>query len=302
MKAVRIHQYGDIDQLVYEEAPDPQPAAGELLVQQAATTVNPIDWKVLSGNMQQYMPLTFPAILGRDIAGTVIDVGAGVTGFKVGDRVIAFGRETFAELVVGPAETFAHVPAALDLVEAAALPLVTQTGVQLVEIGVAVKKGEKILVTGALGSVGRSAVYAAKHAGAKVVAGVRAKEFDAAEELGADALLALDDESQFAKHAPFDAIADTIGPDITAKLLPHVKPGGRVVTVTMPPPNAAQFPQVSVSGYQVHPDGKRLAEIAQDVVRKKLRIPIDRRLPLAQTSQAFTAARKGGIGKVILLP
>jgi NADPH:quinone reductase-like Zn-dependent oxidoreductase len=192
-------------------------------------------------------------------------------------------------------------PEKLDLVEGGALPLVTTTGVQLVEIGIGVKKGQKILITGALGGVGRSAVYAAKRAGATVIAGVRARQVADAAEVGADAVIALEDESQVAKHAPFDAIADTVGPAATAKLLPHVKPGGKVVTVAGPP-NAAQFPQVSVSMFQVNAEGKRLSEIAQDVVAKKLRIPIALRLPLSQVREGVAAARKGGIGKVVLLP
>lgn len=301
MKAVRVHQYGDVDQLVYEDAADPQPGAGEILVQQAATSVNPIDWKVLSGAMQNYMPLTLPGILGRDVAGTVKQLGTGVTQFKVGGRVIAVGRETWAELVVVKADAVARVPDGLDLIEAAALPLVTLTGVQLVEDGVGVKKGQKILITGALGNVGRSAVYAAKRAGAEVTAAIRAREFEAAGELKVDALLALDDESTCSKHGPFDAIADTIGATVTAKLLPLVKSGGKLVTVTDPPPNAAQFPQVTVSRFQSHPDGKRLGEIAEDVLGKTLHIPVRRRFPLAQASDAVATARKGGGGKVLLL-
>jgi NADPH:quinone reductase-like Zn-dependent oxidoreductase len=301
MKAVRIHQYGDVDQLIYEDVPDPQPQAGQVLIQIAATSVNPIDWKILSGAMQAIFPLKLPVILGRDASGTVKQLGQGVTQFKVGDRVLAVANGTYAELVAVEVPAVAVAPEKLDLIEGGALPLVTTTGVQLVEIGVGVKKGQKILVTGALGGVGRSAVYAAKRAGATVVAGVRANQLTDAAEVGADAVIALEDESQVAKHAPFDAIADTVGPEVTAKLLPHVKPGGKVVTVTAPP-NAAQFPQVSVSHFQMHVDGKRLGEIAQDVVAKRLRIPIALRLPLSQAREGVAAARKGSIGKVILMP
>ena len=302
MKAVRFHQYGDVDQLVYEDVPDPQPQAGQVLIQVAATSVNPIDWKVLSGAMQEIFPMKLPVILGFDASGTVKQLGQGVTQFKVGDRVLAQASATYAELVAVDAAAVAVAPEKLDLAEGGALPLVTLTGVQLVEIGVGVKKGQKILVTGALGGVGRSAVYAAKRAGTTVVAGVRARQLADAAEVGADAVIALEDESQVAKHAPLDAIADTVGPAATAKLLPHVKPGGKVVTVVEPPPNAAQFPQVSVSMFEVKAEGKRLSEIAQDVVAKKLRIPIALRLPLSQAREGVAAARKGGIGKVILLP
>jgi NADPH:quinone reductase-like Zn-dependent oxidoreductase len=272
------------------------------LIQIASTSVNPIDWKILSGAMQEFFPLKLPVILGWDASGTVKQLGQGVTQFKVGDRVLAQASGTYAELVAVDAAAVAVAPEKLDLAEGGALPLVTLTGVQLVEIGIGVKKGQKILITGALGGVGRSAVYAAKRAGATVIAGVRARQLANAADVGADAVIALEDESQLAKHAPFDAIADTVGPAATAKLLTHVKPGGKVVTVVAPPPNAAQFPQVSVSMFEVKAEGKRLSEIARDVVAKKLRIPIALRLPLSQVREGVAAARKGGIGKVVLLP
>src|ERR1700730_194948 len=98
MKAVRIHQYGDIDQLIYEDVPDPQPQAGQVLIQIAATSVNPIDWKILSGAMQTIFPLKLPVILGRDASGAVKQLGQGVTQFKVGDRVLAVANGTYAEL------------------------------------------------------------------------------------------------------------------------------------------------------------------------------------------------------------
>ena len=303
MKAVRIHAYGDVDQLIYEDAPDPKPGPGELLVKQMATSINPIDWKVLSGAMQQFIPITFPHILGHDVAGVVKEVGDGVTEFKSGDRVIAVGGATYAELVVVPAKNAAVIPRALDCGDGAALPLVTTTGIQLIDEAIVPKSGEKVLVTGALGGVGRSAMYAAKLAGATVTAGVRKSEFVEAEELHANHLLALDDERDQGNRGPFDAVADTVGPKVTEKLLPYVRAGGRLVTVVDLPANVGQFPQVKCSMFQMHPDGKRLAETAIDVVAKKwgLRIPIDRRLPLAQARRGLDAARKGGIGKVLLL-
>ena len=302
MKAIRIHQYGDVDQLVYEDAPEPRPGPGEVLIQLAATSINPIDWKILSGAMQQFMPQKFPLILGRDAAGTVKQLGEGVTQFKVGDRVLALTFHTYAELVIAKAAEVARVPSALDLIEAAALPVVTLTGVQLMEEAVAPKPGQKILVTGALGSVGRSAVYAAKRAGAKVIAGVRDNQRTDALELDPSEVFALDDATEYRRQGPFDAVADTVGPDVTAKLLPLIKPDGKLITTTQVPPNAAEYPQVHASGFQVHADGTRLAAIAEDVHTKRFHIPIGRRLPLAQARQGVEAARKGSAGKVLLLP
>ena len=141
------------------------------------------------------MPLTLPAVLGRDAAGTVAAMGPGVTAFAVGDRVL--GRVPgggYAELVVAPVDAWAPVPATLDLADAGALPLVVLTGAQLAEEATDARAGETILVTGATGSVGRAAVFAAKARGAKVYAGVRAKHQAEAAKLGADAVVAIDDD------------------------------------------------------------------------------------------------------------
>lgn len=302
MKAVVAHQYGDVEQLKYEDAPAPKPGPGEILVRVAASSVNPIDWKLLSGEMRPYMQLSFPAILGRDISGTVKQVGEGVKKFREGDRVMFFGDRGWAEFAVSKAEDAARIPQQMDMVEAAAIPLVTSTGTQLMEIAVVPERGEKILVTGAIGMVGRSAVYAAKRAGARVIAGVRHQELTDAKALAVDDIVALDDPAKLAKLAPFDGIADTVGPAVTGSLLQYVKSGGRLATVLSLPPNVADFPQVTTSMFQVHPDGARLYEIALDVASKRLVIPIGRRLPLAQAHIGVTAARNGGVGKILLLP
>src|ERR1700759_2300348 len=128
MKAVVLHEYGAPDKLVYEDVPDPVAGPGEVLVRVAATSVNPIDFKLRSGTMKAYWPLELPTILGRDIAGIVRAVGEGVTGFKPGDKVMAVGNRAYAELATVAAKDLAFVPENLDLVKAAALPLVTLTG------------------------------------------------------------------------------------------------------------------------------------------------------------------------------
>src|ERR1700677_2575634 len=173
MKAVVLHEYGAPNKLRYEDVPDPMPKDDQILVRLAATSVNPIDYKLRSGAAKGHFPLEFPAILGRDIAGIVRTVGARVTGIKPGDKVIALGNKAYAELVVVNAADVAHLPATLDLVKAAALPLATTTGGQLIVVGTKIQSGQTVLITGAVGSVGRAAVWTAKKAGAIVIAGVR---------------------------------------------------------------------------------------------------------------------------------
>ena len=131
MKAVVVHQYGGPEVLKFEEYPDPVPGPGEVLVRVAATSVNPIDYKRRAGLTKDFYPMKFPGLIGVDMAGTVVKIGPGVEGFSVGDQVFAMADDTYAELCVVKAAVLAKVPKGLDLIQAAALPLVTVTGNQL---------------------------------------------------------------------------------------------------------------------------------------------------------------------------
>ena len=301
MKAVVLHEYGGPSNLKYEDFPDPKPGPGEVLIRVAATSVNPVDYKMRSGEAKSLFPVTFPGILGRDVSGIVRELGEGVTGFDLAQKVMALGHATYAELTVVKATDLTLVPEGLDLVAAAALPLVTLTGEQLITRGTQIKQGETVLISGALGSVGRSAVFAAKQAGAKVIAGVKKSQLKAAQELGADMTVALDDKDAMAKVGFMDAVADIVGHDTADMLLAKVKPGGVFASVLGPPAAAALHPTVRIVPVMAVPDPAKLAEMAADVVAGRLKIPIDRMLPLAEAADGQIAAEKGGIGKVLLL-
>ena len=301
MKAIVLHEYGGPDKLKYEDVPNPVPGEGEVLIRQAATSVNPIDYKMRSGAAKERFPVQFPGILGRDIAGTVRELGAKVTGFAPGDKVIGVGNATYAELVVAKAADLTHLPKGLDLIEAAALPLVTLTGEQLISRGTKIQAGQTVLVTGALGGVGRTAVFVAKKAGATVIAGVRKTQLKDAAELGADQVLALDDEDAMAKLGFVDAIADTVNHETAEMLLAKVKQGGIFASVQGPPANAKMHPTVRIEPVRMVPDAAALKVLAEDVLAGRLKIPIDRMLPLEKAGEAQAAAEKGGIGKVLLL-
>ncbi len=131
MKAIVVHEYGGPEVLKFEEYPDPVAGRGEVLVRIAAASVNPIDYKRRAGLTKDFYPMQFPGLIGVDMAGTVVAVGPGVEDFSDGNRVFAMADNTYAELCVVKAEVLADIPEGLDLVEAAALPLVTTTGNQL---------------------------------------------------------------------------------------------------------------------------------------------------------------------------
>lgn len=305
MKAVVLYQYGGPDKLKYEEVDDPVAGPGEVLVRVAAASINPIDWKMRSGEEKSLFPVEFPGILGRDVSGIVRSLGEGVTAFAPGDKVFALAWKTFAELCVVKASDLAKVPEGLDLIVAGSLPLVTLTGEQLIRIGTGIQSGQTVLVAGALGGVGRSAIRTAKDMGAKVIAGVRKRQLDdagdLAGELHADHIIALDDENAMAKLGMLDAVADAVGHETAQKLLSKVAPGGVFASVLGEPANAAMHPRVRVVVVRCVPDAPRMIKLAEGVRDKRFEIPIDRMIPLADAGEGQAAAEKGGIGKVVLL-
>jgi NADPH:quinone reductase-like Zn-dependent oxidoreductase len=300
MKAVVVRQYGGPEVLKLEEYPDPVPGPGEVLVRVAATSVNPIDYKRRAGLTKDFFPIHFPGLMGVDIAGTVAKVGPGVQGFSVGDQVFAMATDTYAEFCVVKAEILAKVPERLDLIQAAALPLVTTTGYSVIS-ATGVKAGQMILVAGAAGGVGRSAVFAARQRGATVIAGVHKRQIHEAKTIGADKVVATDDENAIANLPPLDAVADAVNGSTAEKLIAKVKPGGVFASVLGPPQNAAKYPAVKVVPVYAKPDPKILRSMAEAFRDGKLVIPVSRKLPLAAAAEAQAAAEKGGIGKVLLV-
>ncbi|HEY6377370.1 MAG TPA: NADP-dependent oxidoreductase [Edaphobacter sp.] len=301
MKAIVLREYGGPEKLSYEDVADPVAGEGQVLVRVTSASINPVDYKLRSGAYKSFMPLTFPAILGNDFSGLVREVGAGVTGFAPGDKVMGVAGSSYAELVAANADAITKVPEGLDPVEAAALPVVTMTGEQLIRLGTRIQKGQTVLVTGALGSVGRSAIWTAKKTGAVVIAGVRGSQVKAASVLGADQILALDDASAMEKLGFVDAVADVVGGPTGEKLLGKVKPGGIFASVLGDPANAKLHPKIQVNSVVMHPDAGRLRTLAEDVATGRLVIPIDRMVPLDEVAQAHAAAEKGGVGKILLL-
>src|SRR5471030_1618166 len=220
MRAVVLHEYGGPEKMKFEDnVSEPQIGGGTVLIVAAAASVNPIDWKMRLGMTQKDFPLSFPAILGRDVSGVVRAVGANVKHFKAGDRVLALSHATYAELVAVNDSDVTHLPDGVDLADAAAIPLIALTGDQLVRIATNVRKGEVVLITGALGSVGRAAVHTAKKIGAQVIAGVRAKEMEVARSLDVSGVLAIDDDEAIDKFRLVAAIADTVGGEVAARLI-----------------------------------------------------------------------------------
>jgi NADPH:quinone reductase-like Zn-dependent oxidoreductase len=300
MKAVRIHGYGGADQLRYEDAPTPVPGPNEVVVKLSATSVNPIDWKIRRGDRKASMTLQFPVILGRDVAGEISAAAAGASDFKIGQKVMALADRAYAEFVAVPIALLAPVPEGLDIEQAGALPLVVSTGAELME-RIGPQRGDTVLVTGALGGVGRTAVYVALERGARVIVGVRARQKQQAQALKAAQIVALDSDDEVSALPELDAIADTVNGEVIGKLLAKLKRGGALGSV-LGKPKAAEGKDIRIEAFSVQPNAMRLARMAEAVRSGKLAIPIARKFKLSEAAAAQQLAETGHVdGKVVLV-
>ena len=303
MKAVLLHEYGGPEKLRYEDTDAPDFGDNEVLVRVRATSINPIDYKVRSGEAKGRFPVDFPGILGRDLSGEVADCGRNVTGFPKGMRVMALANGTYAEYTVAKADVLAPIPEMLSFTQAAALPLVVTTGAQLIDRATKPKPGETVLVTGALGSVGRVAVHVAKKLGARVLAGVRGSEMDEARtELKADGVVAIDDEAEIAKLFDLDAIADTVSGTTIQQLMRAIRADGTLGSVLGKPAGWEKY-DIEVHDMMAVPDASRLYQLAEDVARGEFAIPIARTMKLEQVVEAHRLAESHEAhGKIVLTP
>ena len=156
-------------------------------------------------------------------------------------------------------------------------------------------------MTGAVGGVGRTAVHVAKQHGVRVIAGVRGSQRKEAEGLGAERIVALDDEKEIAGLPELDAVADMVGHEAIDRILPHIKKNGVLASV-VGKPQSAEGRDLRVVPVFAQPNSARLAELGNDVARGLFSIPIGRKLKLSQIREAQQLAEKGGLGKIVLTP
>jgi NADPH:quinone reductase-like Zn-dependent oxidoreductase len=190
----------------------------------------------------------------------------------------------------------------VSLVDSAALPLIVLTGDQLVRLAARAQSGQTLLVSGALGSVGRAAVHSASKLGARVIAGVRGRQLAEARALGVSDVVAIDDDAAIAGLAMVDGVADTVGGETAAKLFGKVKNGGNFGYASVLPDGvAASNTAVTVTRVFARPDTSKVREFADDIRDGKFLLPIGRRMPLREAAEAHALGQKGGAGKIILV-
>jgi NADPH:quinone reductase-like Zn-dependent oxidoreductase len=297
MKAARLQEYGDVNQFRLEEALDPTPQAGEVVIAVAASGLNPVDLYLRQGYLKEFMPIELPGILGIDAAGTITAVGEGVTGFAVGDRVVGHlpinGRGAHAQKAVVPVAGLAKLPASLSFEAGATLPVAGLTARDAVD-SLGAMPGQRVLVVGALGAVGRAAVQYLKEIGATPVAGVRAARLSEGKALAGEAI-----DVETAVGAQFDH-AVSAAPAVAGKVPALVKDGGTVASVVQTPPEANPGERVKVAQIMTQDNPAKLAAVVDAAARGELVIPIARTFPLAELGAAHGALAEAPHGKIVL--
>lgn len=310
MKAVRYHSYGDSDVLVYEEADRPVADPGQVVVQVAGTSFNMLDVAIRVGIMEQMVPVTFPHVPNCDVAGVIAEVGEGVSGWSVGDAVVAFlpaaAPGAAAEYVAAPAQVLAAAPRTVELVDAAALPLVGLTAWQSLFEHANLKPRQSILINGAGGGVGGYAVQLAAQAGATVTATASTRSHDRVRSYGADRIVdyAATPVLQAVAGQRFDVVLHLVrnSPEETAQLVDLVADGGAFVSTTTPGPEDAGR-GVRTEQVLVRNHAAQLAELVTRVDAGDLKIAVAERRPLADLAAVHDQAVAGQLaGKTVLIP
>ncbi len=311
MRAMRYHEYGGPERLREDVVERPSPAADGVLVELAATSVNPVDWKL--GAFAGGFPMPFTP--GMDFAGVIREIGSGVTGFAVGDRV--FGATliaqcgSYADYVTAPAAIVEHVPETIPLGVAAAVPLAALTAWEAVREAFhqATRGVRRVLVQGGAGGTGTFAVQFAKQLGAHVIATSSAGNHDLLRSLGADEVV----DYRVARFEdvvdPVDAVIDLVGGDVPLRSIPLVRAGGVLASIVPSPDTqvdrealAARYGvRLSTVDMSLKRDMSAFAEIARRIGAGALKVIVSETLPLAQAAQALAASRAGHVqGKIVL--
>jgi alcohol dehydrogenase len=315
MKSARIKDYGsarDVIEIDQNASVPNDPSEGKVLVKVKAAGVNPIDWKISEGYVQQIMPIEFPATLGSDFSGIVEKAGAGISDIKQGDEVygqssvVIGGSGTFAEMALANADNIARKPKTLSHEEAAGLPTVGVSAWQALVDIIGLSKGQKILIHGGAGGVGSIAIPLAKYIGAYVATTVSEKDKQfVKEELGADEIIDYKTqtfEDVLSSH-DYDAVLDTVGGETYTRSFKVLKRGSGIIVSTLEQPNQELMEKFGVKAIFVFSqvNRERLTKLAQWVDQNNVRVNVDKMFPLDDAAKALEYQKDGHPrGKVVL--
>src|SRR5919198_915515 len=298
MKSAQIKRYGSSEVIeINQMTPTPNLAAGKILVVVKVAGINPIDWKIREGYMQQMIPLQFPSTLGMDFSGVIKQVGEGVSpsDFKQDDEVYGQagvtngGSGAFAELALANAERIAHKPKRLSHVEAAALPLVGVSTWQALVENIGLSKDKKILIHGGAGGIGSIAIQLAKHLGAYVATTVSTNDKQFVQELGANQVIDYKTEYFEDMIHDYDAVFDTVGGETYKNSFKVLKKGSGIIVSMLEQPNSELMKQYGVKAlFQfTQVNRERLTKLAQWVDQNNIKVNIDKTFPLDKAANAL---------------
>ncbi|WP_416403444.1 NADP-dependent oxidoreductase [Arthrobacter sp. LFS091] len=303
MKAITYSEYGNPDVLELTDQPMPKVAPGMVLVKIKATSVNPVDWKIMGGHLDPLMDIQFPAIPGWDVAGVVESVGIDAHQFQPGDEVISYARKdyvhggSFAEYIALPERVLARKPSTLDWNETAGLPLTGLTAFQVLT-RLDVRSGETLLIHGGSGGVGSLAIQIASVRGIKVIATASEKNHEFLRSLGAKPITygeGLAERVRAMEPDGVDVVADFVGGNLEATLA-VLKEGGRHASIA-----DGEVEKHGGTWMWVTPVGAELQELSELVDQHKLKVEVAQTFPLAQSAEAFRLNMEGHTrGKVVV--
>jgi NADPH:quinone reductase-like Zn-dependent oxidoreductase len=311
MKAIRLHEPTGIDGLVFEEVPDARPMLGDVLVKVDACgiTHNELDWPLWTCRAGHRRSSIIP---GHEVSGVVAGLGYGTAGFAVGDEVYGltdqFRDGAAAEYVAVEARNVARKPQIVDHIRAAAVPRAGLTAWQALFDHGRLAKGQTVVIHGAGGAVGSTAVQLARLAGAEVIGTGRSRVQPLVTELGADRFVALDDDSLDADRledvaGQADLVFDTIGGDVLARSPGLLRPGGTLVVIKADGPVPGERDDITTVVFIQESSRAQLTELARLVDEGHLRPQVGPVYPLAEAARAYRAKAAGGIsGRVVLRP
>ncbi len=313
MKAIVIDSYGGPERMQLRELPDPQPAAGEVVIDVVCAGINPVDWKIREGALRDYYDWPLPLVLGCDVAGRIAVLGLGVAGFAPGDPVYACtfplvpGSGAFAEKVAVPASAVAPMPKRLDFAAAAGVPLAALTVWQSFYDAASLKAGDTVFIHAAAGGVGSFAVPIAKAAGAYVVGTASAGNADYVRGLGVDAFIdyrgqdVVEAARRLVPHG-FDIVLAAAAGDALAQSLAIARPGGIAVSITAELDAAAATALgVRTAWVGMEANGRQLGLIGTLIDAGRVATPPTAVFPLAEAARALETSKTGRVrGKLVL--
>ncbi|MFV1956660.1 MAG: NADP-dependent oxidoreductase [bacterium] len=306
MKAIRIHKYGGSDALVLEDVPRPGVTDDDVLVKVYAAAVNPLDWKVRAGYLEDMLPIKLPIVPGWDFSGVVVEAGSSVTGLKPGDEVYALSDITrdgsYAEYIAVKAGIVAKKPRSVDHIQAASVPLAGLTAWQaLYDVG-GLEGGQRVLIHAAAGGVGSFAVQFAQNRGAYVIGTASAINRDYLLKLGADEVIDYTTAPFDEAVQDIDLVLDTMSGEVQERSWKVLRKGGILVS-TLGPPDAGKALEHGAKGVPVfvQPDSAQLAEIAQLIDSGSVRANVTEVLPLEEAGRAHELSETHHVrGKIVL--